>query len=88
MTSSPPPFGIDAFEGYERKADGTPYTHAGGHAFAVGNEIDFNTHLELGAWGGSSFPVEPPKDVPVDVAPGLLGNPHAVGYCSAAELAM
>jgi hypothetical protein len=88
VSAAPPPFGIDAFDAYIRKADNTPYTRAGGHAaFASGTEIDFNTHLEVGSHAGPNFPVEPPKDTFVDVPPGLVGDTGAVGYCTAVELA-
>jgi hypothetical protein len=97
-----PSFGLDAFDSQVTDEAGSASTQAGGHPYQTSTEIHFNTvrnphHNEL----GSSFPplwqqeldgpapVEPPKDIVVDLPRGLIGNPNAEGIaqCSAADLA-
>jgi len=83
-------FGIEAFDGQvTADASGTPFTQAGGHPYAVATEIRFNAHTEsLSPYGiPSPWPDEPVKDVFVDVAPGLVGNPTAVATCRMDQLA-
>ena len=99
--SDTPRFGFDAFDSQVTDQAGNPSTQAGGHPYQTSTNILFNTvrnphSNEL----GSSFPplwqqeidgpapVEPPKDIIVDLPRGLIGNPNAAGIaqCSAADL--
>jgi hypothetical protein len=81
-------FGFDAFDG-QVTADvaGDPSTQAGGHPHAVSASFDFNTTTNSGPIIGDFWPVEPTKDVLVDLPPGFIGNPTGMPQCSAADLA-
>jgi uncharacterized repeat protein (TIGR01451 family) len=87
ISSIPPPFGIDAFDG-EVVGDvaGSPFTQAGGHPYAITTWIDFNTYTNPAPLKGSAWPVEPVKDVFVDLPPGLVGNPTGLGQCTLKQL--
>lgn len=87
VTSSPPSFGVDAFDGTVLDADGAPYRQAGGHPFAATVSLDFNTITDPAPLKGRLWPVEPVKDVLVDLPPGLVGDPTAAETCTADELA-
>ncbi len=93
VTATAPPFGVDAFDGQvDAGAAGAPFTQAGGHPYDASTTIDFNTvenplldaSLPMSAIG---WPVEPVKDIVVDLPPGFIGNPTVVARCSAADLA-
>lgn len=58
---------------------GEPYTftQAGGHPWALTSTIEFEGEKV----GNGVFPVHDPKDVVVDLPPGLLGNPTASPRC-------
>jgi uncharacterized repeat protein (TIGR01451 family) len=93
IAASPPAFGLDAFDGeVASDASGDPFTQAGGHPYSASTSIDFNTvfnpALEARRPGdGIAWPVEPIKDVVVDLPPGFVGNPTTVGQCSVSDLA-
>jgi uncharacterized repeat protein (TIGR01451 family) len=93
VTPAAPTFGVDAFDGQvTADASGTPFTQAGGHPYATTTSIDFNTfttpHAQFGIPSlGELWPVEPTKDVSVDLPPGFIGNPTAAARCSASDLA-
>jgi hypothetical protein len=87
VTSEPPPFGVSAFDGTVLDAAGAPYRQAGGHPFAATVSLDFNTVTNPAPLKGRLWPVEPVKDVLVDLPPGLVGNPTAADTCTADELA-
>jgi len=88
ITPDLPAFGIDAFDA-QVFADGvgTPLTQAGGHPFAVTTSIDFNTVPNPAPLKTPPWPVEPVKDVVVDLPPGAFGNPSGLSRCSLPELA-
>jgi len=88
VTSAPPAFGIDAFDGQVSDPDGTPFTRAGGHPDSITSEIDTNTRLKttFGGPGPAPWPAEPVKDILVDTPPGLVGDPNNATKCTAAEL--
>ena len=64
-----------------------PFTQAGGHPYAASVSIDFNTLTNPAPLRGDLWPVEPVKDVLVDLPPGLVGDPTAAEQCTAAQLA-
>ncbi len=84
----PAPFGIDGLDGQvNADAAGDPFTQAGGHPYSAGGEIDFNRLTSPNPFLGAAFPVEPVKDVLVDLPPGFIGNPAAAAKCTAVDLA-
>ena len=56
------------------------FTQAGGHPWALTSTIEFANEKGCGTEG--HVPTKEPKDVVVDLPPGLLGNPLAVPRCS------
>jgi hypothetical protein len=82
------PFGIASFstQTTEARAPGVnePYTFTqdGGHPWALTSTVDF-TSEEAGS-GYRSGAGGDPKDVIVDLPPGLIADPQAVARCSAA----
>jgi len=87
ITDAPPEFGIDAFDGQVSDAAGNPLTQAGGHPATASVSFGFNTFVNSLPLGGSSWPVEPVRDVFVDLPPGLVGDPTGVDQCRLSELA-
>jgi hypothetical protein len=87
VTTEPPDFGVDAFDGTVLDDHGAPYRQAGGHPYLATVSLDFNTHTDPAPLKGRLWPVEPVKDVLVDLPPGLVGNPTAAETCTADELA-
>ncbi len=83
-----PSFGIDAFDAQVASdAQGDPFTQAGGHPYSASTYIDFNTLTNPNPVIGAIWPVEPARDVLVDLPPGFIGNPTAAAKCSTPELA-
>jgi hypothetical protein len=82
-----PAFGIDAFDGQVVDPAGRPLTQAGGHPADASVSVDFDTFTKGVPLGGVGWPVEPIKDVLVDLPPGLVGDPTGVDQCTAAQLA-
>lgn len=85
-------FGIRGFDAQiTADAGGTPYTQAAGHPYAISTTLDFNTTTKTMIVFGLPFdvpwPVEPVKDIFVDVPPGLVGNPTVVPQCTMEQLA-
>jgi hypothetical protein len=87
ITSDPPAFGVAAFDGTVLDAAGAPFRQAGGHPFAATISLDFDTTTNPAPLKGRLWPVEPVKDVLVDLPPGLVGDPTAAEACTADELA-
>jgi hypothetical protein len=88
ISATPPGFGVDAFDGQVTAPNGAAFTQAGGHPYAQTTSIDFNTIQQpFPLLYGMGWPVEPPKDILVDVPPGLIGNPTAAARCAAGNLA-
>lgn len=84
---TPPPFGVDAFDG-QVTADlaGVPFTQAAGHPFALSTAIDLNTVTNPSAPFGPLWPVEPAKDLIVDLPAGFVADPIDTTRCSATQL--
>ena len=87
ITDAPPSFGIDAFDGQLLDAAGNALTQAGGHPASASVSFGFDTFVNGLPLGGSSWPVEPVKDVFVDLPPGLVGDPTGVDQCRLSQLA-
>lgn len=85
--TDPPAFGVSAFDGTVLDAAGEPYRQAGGHPFAATVSLDFNTVTDPAPLKGRLWPVEPVKDILVDLPPGLVGDPTAAELCTADQLA-
>ena len=66
----------------------TTFTQAGGHPYALTTEFEFPTEIvnydKLGK--AELAPTGDPKDIVVDLPPGLLGNPTAVPRCPLATV--
>ena len=93
ISATPPAFGIDGFDGRVTDAAGNAYTQAGGHPFDLSTDIDFNTATDdspspttLQPTVGPIQPIEPIKDVIVDLPPGLVGNPSGLAQCTSGQL--
>jgi hypothetical protein len=86
VSDAPPRFGVAAFDG-QAAADlaGGAATQAGGHPYSYSTSIDFNTTTDLTQ--GPVWPVEPAKDVLVDLPSGFVGNPTVATQCSSEQLA-
>jgi hypothetical protein len=96
------PFGIEQFsiqtttprqvpehEGYRVVNEPYVFTQAGGHPAALTTKIAFDSEeFNYGANDESNTvtPTQDPKDVVVDIPPGLIGDPMAVPRCSLANV--
>jgi hypothetical protein len=87
ITSTPPGFGIDAFDGQVTDSDGALFTQAAGHPFAASTTIDFSTVSNPSPPFGPLWPVEPAKDVLVDLPAGFVADPIDTTRCTAVQLA-
>ncbi|HEV3094025.1 MAG TPA: hypothetical protein VGY30_05865 [Solirubrobacteraceae bacterium] len=86
--------GFESFDGLIADANGQQFTQAAGHPYDVGTTFELDTHtdhaqlppsgLEPGNQDG--IPVEPMRDVFVNLPPGLLGNVNAVAKCTVEQL--
>lgn len=85
VTSDPVAFDVDGFDGQVVDANGAPFTQAGGHPDAIATQIDVARGAD--ETFGAFYPVEPLKDVMVDLPPGFVGNPTTVERCDPGELA-
>jgi uncharacterized repeat protein (TIGR01451 family) len=86
VAAAPFGYGVDAFDGELLDANGDVSTQAGGHPASATVSFDVNTFTRPGPIGGPAWPVEPPKDVIVDLPPGLVGDPTAADQCTASQL--
>jgi uncharacterized repeat protein (TIGR01451 family) len=88
ITATAPGFGVDAFDG-QVTADpaGDPFTQAAGHPFAASTAIDVSTVTNPNPPSGPLWPVEPAKDVLVDLPAGFIADPIAMAECTEAQLA-
>jgi hypothetical protein len=85
---TPPLFGIDAFDArVDRDAAGTALTQAGGHPYAASTSFDVTTATDPSPFVAALRPIEPVKDIQVDLPPGFIGNPTAAATCTIPELA-
>ncbi|HZV72671.1 MAG TPA: hypothetical protein VFF79_03055 [Conexibacter sp.] len=87
ITATPPGFGVDALDGQVTDPAGDLFTQAAGHPFAASTAIDLNTVTNPNPPFGPLWPVEPTKDVLVDLPAGFIANPVDMTQCTAADLA-
>jgi hypothetical protein len=88
-----PPFGLSGLLAEPTSSAATepssfsPFTQAGGHPFQLTTEVNVDTLAEgQSATGGIvPNPVRDPRDVTVELPPGLIGNPQDVPICSLAD---
>jgi hypothetical protein len=65
----------------------TPFTQAGGHPWGLATTLEFTTReLDTHSYGRLQVPTQEPKDVAVDLPPGLLGDPMAVPRCPLSQV--
>lgn len=73
-----PGFGFSSFSINVVDRSNNAFTQAGGHPFALTTDLSFNT--EVGAFG-VPVAVGDPKDVRVELPPGLIGNANLIPKC-------
>lgn len=81
-----PPFGIDGFDNTASGASGATFATAATHPYQLTTSLDFNTETNPGSAKGVAWPVQPPRDVVVDLPPGLLGDLATLPRCTADQL--
>jgi len=86
IESGTPRFGIDAVDGQPSDLNGNLVTQAGAHPALDSLSLDFNTYTNPVPLAGTAWPVQPVRDVNVDLPPGLVGDPAGVPTCSATQL--
>ncbi|HZV73417.1 MAG TPA: hypothetical protein VFF79_06855, partial [Conexibacter sp.] len=82
IASDLPGFGIDALDGQVSDAVGGAFTQAGGHPDAASVSLDFNTSTDPNPFVGPLWPIEPVRDVVVDLPPGFVGNATNSEQCT------
>jgi hypothetical protein len=87
VLNSPPAFDIAAFEAGDVEESGATSTGAAGHPFANLTNLEFETKTETQEIRGLAWPIEPFRDLEVDLPPGSLGNPSVLGRCTLVDLA-
>jgi hypothetical protein len=76
-----------AYNIYEFTNEPEPYTQAGGHPWALTTTVEFaSEELEDREKGHELVPTRDPRDIVVNLPPGLLGDPMAVPRCSLATV--
>jgi hypothetical protein len=88
VTPDLPGFGIDGFDAHvDADAAGSPFTQAGGHPYSATTAFDVTTARDPSPFVGPLRPVEPVKDVRIDLPPGFIANPTGARKCTIPELA-
>jgi hypothetical protein len=81
-----PPFGFQRVDGWASRANGTLDTQAGSHPYEVDFSFDLNSFLNFSTNGNATPELEPaggrPRELAVNLPPGLIGNPTAVPQCT------
>jgi hypothetical protein len=91
VSATPASWGWQGLEVAARNRDGTPYSTAGGHPYQLVTTGYFNTKLDavrpIEHKEPIAFPLENPKNLFIDLPPGLIGNvnPNVVEPCSLAS---
>jgi hypothetical protein len=75
--------GLTGFDGNALQQDGTPATQAGSHPHTASTVFTLTT---VNTPSGTQLATEELKDVFVDLAPGLVGNPLAISRCEDVQL--
>ena len=76
-------FGISSFAFTATEQDGQDFTQAGGHPYELTTRFTLNKSTLHGSVGTDADP----KDVRVELPPGLIGNPEATPKCPAYDVA-
>jgi hypothetical protein len=79
-------FGIESFGAQVAHSDLTAATQAGTHPYIASARFRFNSHQDPDGGGFGTVPDGDPRDVEVDLPPGLVGNPQAVPPCNFEEM--
>ena len=79
-------FGIATFDQQLLNAGGGTYLQAGGHPYEITTTVNVNSHPDP-EFFNEPMPDADPKDVLVDLPPGLFGNTVGISQCTTAELA-
>jgi hypothetical protein len=84
ISSDKPPFGFVGWDGWFSNADGTLDTQAGSHPYEATFSFDLANALQK---NGLLLPAGgEPRDIEVDLPPGLIGDPTAVPQCTRSQL--
>jgi hypothetical protein len=94
-SSTPPAFGLSYFNAQVSDEIGIPATQAGGHPYAVTVNFGVNSETEPGEVGAApgdnvainSVAEDDPRELAVDLPPGLVGNPVATPRCPLGRVA-
>jgi hypothetical protein len=87
IDAGPVPFGLSYFDLDMAEPDGETDTQAGSHPYELTASLAFNvSSLEAPAGGNAGAPLAnaSPKDLELELPPGLVGDPAAVPRCSQA----
>ena len=87
VSTTPPGFGVDAFDALATDAGGAPVTQAGGHPDVFTTSFDLNTVTDPSPIIGARRTPEALKDVLVDLPPGFVGDPTGLDECTGPQLA-
>jgi hypothetical protein len=84
ITISPTPatFGFQGLDGWAGNPDGTTDLQAGSHPYDLSFSFDLNTVHERGERGPLLPAGGEPRNIVVNLPPGLVGNPTAVPECT------
>lgn len=82
------PFGLQYAEASLSAPDGSASTQAGSHPYHFRFGFSVNTSVKVGhsSLGDTDGPSESPKDIGVEVPPGVIINPTTLPRCTAAQL--
>ena len=87
ISSDLPGFGVAAIDGQIADPSGAPFTQAGGRPDSASVSFDLNTVRSTVPAVNDVSPVETVRNIFVDLPPGLVGDPQAVGQCTLSQLA-
>jgi hypothetical protein len=62
------------------------FTAAGGHPYALTTKVEFASEEKPGSGGQEKVPTRDPRDIVVNLPPGLLGDPQTVPRCPLTQL--
>jgi hypothetical protein len=82
ISTAPIPFGFETIDGWSGSADGTTDTQAGSHPYDVTVSFDLNSAHTNGERGSIHPASGQPRNIVVNMPPGLVGNPTAVPECT------
>jgi uncharacterized repeat protein (TIGR01451 family) len=85
LGGDPAPFGLSYFNAEATAEDGEADTQAGSHPFELTTSLAFNIASREPGGGEAPLPNAAPKDVEVELPPGLVGDPSAMPRCAQQE---